>query len=201
MAIDIPYNTWQPLSVCDVVQLFAHASFSWGLGGGYAVEQFLGTAIRAHDDIDIVVFRDEQLRLQQWMTGWQLYAADPPGTLRPWLADEDLPVGIHDLWGHRRNAHAWQLQIMLAEVEGDEWFSRRNHRVRGQRNDLLVTYDGIPCVRIEVQLLDKARNLRPKDERDFRACLPLLRTEAKRWLANQLHQTHPEGHPWLPSLA
>lgn len=47
----------------------------------------------------------------------------------------------------------------------------------------------------------QARNLRPKDERDFRACLPLLRTEAKKWLANQLHQTHPKGHPWLPSLA
>jgi len=201
MTIDIPYNTWQPLAVIDVVQLFARAPFTWGLGGGYAVEQFLGTAIRAHDDIDIVVFRDEQLRLQSWLVGWQLYAADPPGTLRPWLADEYLPIGIHDLWGHRRDAHAWQLQIMLAEVAGDEWFSRRDHRIRGQRDDLLVAYDGIPCVRIEVQLLYKARHLRPKDERDFRACLPRLYPEAKGWLADQLRQMHPDGHPWLPSLA
>src|SRR5262245_52350838 len=86
--IDIPYTTWQPLSVTDVVQLFAGAPFTWGLGGGYCIEQFLGRTIRAHDDIDVVVFRDEQLLLQHWLAGWHLYAADPPGTLRPWAAEE-----------------------------------------------------------------------------------------------------------------
>ncbi len=95
---------------------------------------------------------------------------------------------------------AWQLQIMLNEVEGKEWFSRRNHLIRGQRSDLLVVYDGIPCVRIEVQLLYKARNPRPKDELDFQACLPLLSPEAKRWLNEHLRLLHPEGHKWLVFL-
>jgi hypothetical protein len=200
MEIGIPYNKWDPLPVAEVVQLFAGAPLSWGLAGGYAVEQFLGTTIREHSDIDIVIYRDEQRRLQRWLTGWDLYAADPPGALRPWLADEYLPYGIHDIWSHRSGAQAWQLQIMLAEVDGNEWFSRRNHLIRGRRSDLIVAYNGIPCVRIELQLLYKARNSRPKDEQDFQACLPLLRPDARQWLRDQLHLLHPEGHAWLAFL-
>ncbi len=150
----------------------------------------------AHDDIDVVVYRDEQLQVQRWLTGWCLYAADPPGTLRAWSADEYLPYGIHDIWGHRTDARAWQLQLMLIEVEGDEWFSRRDAAIRGHRDDLIVACNGIPCIRIEVQLLYKAKHCRPKDELDFQACLPLLSTEAKRWLKASLHRLHPEGHAW-----
>jgi hypothetical protein len=197
---EIPYTRWEALSVAEVVQLFAHAPFAWALAGGYAVEQFLGTAIREHSDLDVVVYRDEQDRLQRWLKTWHLYAADPPGRLRPWTADEYLPYGIHDIWGHQERARTWQLQIMLTEADREEWFSRQNHQIRGQRNDLIVAYNGVPCVRIEVQLLYKARSCRPKDESDFQACLPLLGPEAKQWLKEHLRLLHPEGHTWLAYL-
>lgn len=90
---------------------------------------------------------------------------------------------------------------MLAEVEGDEWVSRWSRLIRGQRSELLVAYHSIPCVRIEVQLLYKARNQRPKDDLDFRTCLPLLGPQAKQWLKGHLRQLHPEGHSWLTLLA
>ncbi len=70
MEIDIPYTRWELLSIAEVVQLFAHAPFTWGLAGGYAIEQFLGKAIREHGDIDVIVYRDEQLLLQSWLSGW-----------------------------------------------------------------------------------------------------------------------------------
>jgi hypothetical protein len=101
MNASIPYDKWQPLSPTDIVQLFATAPFSWSLAGGYAIEQFLGTPIREHADIDVMVYRDEQLSLQCWLHTWQLFAADPPGTLRPWADHEYLPRGIHGIWGHR----------------------------------------------------------------------------------------------------
>src|SRR6188472_1274448 len=112
-----PYTLWEPLSVAEVKQLFRDAPFAWGLAGGYAVEQFLGTPIRAHADIDIVVFRDDQRQLYQWLSDWQLFAADPPGTLRRWSAPEWLAFGIHDIWAHRTDAQAWQLQVMLLEAD------------------------------------------------------------------------------------
>lgn len=198
---EIPYDRWEPLLVAELVASLRGAPFTWGLAGGYAVEQFLGRPIRAHDDIDIVVFRDQQLRAQEWLAGWELYAADPPGSLRPWRAGEQLRFGIHDIWGHRAAAQAWQLQIMLLEAEGDAWFSRRDPRVRGRRADLIVDYGGLPCILIEVQLLYKARGMRPKDVQDFQACLPLLSAGARAWLRDQLQLLHPDGHPWIARLA
>jgi hypothetical protein len=200
MNTEIPYSVWHPLSVADVMHLFANVPFRWGLAGGYAVEQFLGMAIRAHSDIDIVIFRDDQLHLQRWLSAWQLYAADPAGMLRLWTQDEYLPAPIHDIWGHERDTAAWQLQIMLADVAGDDWVSRSSPQIRGARDMLLVTYNGIPCVRVEVQLLYKARGNRPKDRADFAACLPRLSLAAKQWLKDGLHVLYPDGHPWFAAL-
>ena len=92
---------WQPLASTGIVRVFADAPFCWGLAGGYAIEQFLGTSIRDHADADVMVYRDEQRPVQRWLTDWRLFAADPPGTLRPWADNEYLPCGIHDIWGHR----------------------------------------------------------------------------------------------------
>jgi hypothetical protein len=199
--VEIPHEKWQSLSVAEVVELFRDAPFAWCLAGGYAIEKFLSYKIRAHGDIDITVFRDEQLHVQNWLTGWQLYAADPPGTLRPWRKDEYLSVGIHDIWGHQIGVDAWQMQIMITEVDGTEWVSRRDDRIRGQRADLITIYDGVPCLRPEIQLLYKVRNPRLKDEQDFHACLPVLSAAAKNWLKQHLTRIYPDGHRWLTDLS
>lgn len=114
----IPLSNWHPLSPADVSQLFAKSPFTWAISGGYVTEQFLGRSIREHSDMDIAVFRDEQLRVQSWLADWQIYAADPPGTLRLWHNQEYLLYGIHDIWGHRLHQQAWELQIMLNEIDG-----------------------------------------------------------------------------------
>jgi hypothetical protein len=196
----ILYDRWAPLSVAEVAERFADAPFAWGLAGGYAVERFVGRPFRPHGDIDIVVFRDEQLLVQHWLSGWQLFAADPPGTLRPWTAGEELPYGIHDIWGLVTGGDAWQLQLMLLEATGDQWFSRRDPRVRGRRSDLIVRYRDVPCLRVEVQLFYKAKSPRPKDEQDFTACLPLLDGSARGWLREQIRLVYSDSHPWFAQL-
>ncbi len=200
MVSDILHKNWRPLSVTQVAGLFGDAPFAWCLAGGYAIERFVGVVIRPHDDIDIIVFRDEQLRLQDWLGSWRLYVADPPGTLRQWYKDEFLPVGVHDIWGHQAGVDAWQMQIMLMEAEGSEWYSRRNPLVRGERANLMTLIDGVPCIRLEIQLLYKSRNPRTKDQQDFYACLPMLNPQAKHWLRQNLTLLYPEGHDWLALL-
>ncbi len=200
MCLQYPLPQWTPLSLPEAVAVFADAPFQWFLGGGYAVEQFLPAPIRAHGDIDVVIFRDQQLQLQRWLDGWCLFAADPPGALRLWQPDEYLPFGIHDIWGYRQGADAWQIQWMLAEVDGDEWFYRKNAQIRGKRSDLIAHYKGLPCTRIEVQLMFKAKGRRPRDEQDFQAALPLMSSAAKIWLRDSLRLLYPDGHPWLADL-
>jgi hypothetical protein len=66
---------------------------------------------------------------------------------------------------------------------------------------LIVICNGLPCLRVEVQLLYKAKGLRPKEMLDFQACLPLLNAAQKEWLRNNLLLLYPEGHMWLRSLS
>jgi hypothetical protein len=61
------------------------------------------------------------------------------------------------------------------------------------------TSDGIPYLVPEIQLLYKAKGLRPKDEADFRQTLPALSLEQRDWLREALLQAHPQ-HPWLGRL-
>ncbi len=63
--------------------------------------------------------------------------------------------------------------------------------------DLTWTHEsGVRVVQPGMQLLYKAKDVRPRDERDFGAVLPHLSDAAKRWLSEALARVHP-GHTWL----
>ena len=51
-----------------------------------------------------------------------------------------------------------------------------------------------------IQLLHKALRVRPKDQADFGACLPLLAEPRRRWLADALVQTLGAEHRWVSLL-
>ncbi|HEY6480886.1 MAG TPA: hypothetical protein VIZ00_12705 [Streptosporangiaceae bacterium] len=85
------------------------------------------------------------------------WAADPPGTLRPWRI-------------------------------------RRPFAGIGQ-----ATPDGIPYLTPEIQLFYKAKNIRPKDETDFTAALPVLTAAQRQWLDDALALAH-GPHPWRHRL-
>jgi hypothetical protein len=200
LSTGIPLDRWKPLSIPELLDVFEKAPFQWAVAGGYAIELFLGESIRSHSDMDVLLYRDEQLAAQRWLKDWQLYAADPPGTLRRWKENEFLHPGIHDIWIHYHSSDAWQLQFLVTEVDGQEWVSKRSPLIRGKRKELISLYRDIPCIRVEVQLLYKAKNSRPKDEMDFQACLPRMSLEARQWLKENLMILYPEGHGWIPQL-
>lgn len=69
----------------------------------------------------------------------------------------------------------------------------------------------MPYLAPEVQLFYKARQLRPKDEEDFTAVLPLLARDGRDWLARAISLAYgPQNrsrtevshrlHPWLARL-
>lgn len=56
------YN-WKPLSVSEVKSLFKPFHLQWWIAGGWAIDLFLGEQTRPHDDIDILIRRDDQLEV------------------------------------------------------------------------------------------------------------------------------------------
>ncbi|WP_329404445.1 nucleotidyltransferase domain-containing protein [Streptomyces melanogenes] len=182
--------------------LFAQADFPWWIAGGLAIELAVGRELRPHGDLDVLVLRRDQTRVRDLLATWDLYVADPPGRgeLRPWPREEVLQPPLHDIWCRRAPKAPWSVQLMLDEVEGAQWVSRRDPDIR-LPIDLLgrMSERGIPYLAPEVQLFYKAKAPQEKDETDFEAVLPLLTPLARTWLADSIKTTAP-NHPWLRQL-
>jgi hypothetical protein len=184
-----------------VTALFAVLAEPWWIAGGYAIECAVGRRLRDHGDIDVAVLRRDQLAVQRALAGWEWWAADPPGVLRPWRPGELLPVGVHDVWCRPRADRPWRIQMMLEEARDGYWECRRDRRVRRPIAALgNVDSAGIPHLALEVQLFYKASSPRPKDELDLVAAMPLLTAAQRRWLVDALALAHP-GHPWCDRLS
>ncbi|MFI8453298.1 nucleotidyltransferase domain-containing protein [Streptomyces erythrochromogenes] len=191
---------WDPAPVPEVADLFRRAGRPWWIAGGHAVELAVGHPVREHHDIDVLVLRDDQLAVQRALAGWEWWAADPPGTLRPWQPDEYLPLGVHDIWCRPGPGTPWRVQVMLDESRDGLWVSRRNAAVRRPVAELgAVGPGGVPYVTPEVQLYYKAKKPRPKDETDLAAALPVLAPAQRAWLASAVLGTY-GAHPWVERL-
>ncbi len=193
---DLVHLPWVPLSCQEVGALFGAFHAPWWLAGGYALEAYVGYPYRSHGDIDVLVLRQNLNTLHTLLDGFELYLADPPGSLRRWERREPLPAGVHDIWCRERASRAWQLQLMVDEVDGDEWVSRRDSRVRRPWSGLGWTLPGIRVLAPEVQLFYKALTPRPKDEQDREMVWPLLGEEARAWLKHAVAEAYGARSPW-----
>jgi hypothetical protein len=195
-----PRGSWDPATVSEVVAAFGPVAPRWWVAGGYAIELAVGYPLRPHGDIDVLLLRPDQLIVQEALAGWEWWAADPPGTLRPWRAGEVLSAEVHDIWCRPGPTLPWQIQVMLDESDGPDWVSRRSSQVR-RRVDRIgtVSADGVPYLVPELQLFYKAQQPRPKDEQDFAAVLPVLEQSQRDWLAYAIARVY-GSHPWHARL-
>lgn len=121
----------------------------------------------------MLILRADQVTVQQHLAGWDLHAADPPGTLRRWAEEEILTPTIHDVWCRRSPDSPCSLQLMIDETENDQWVYRRDARISRPVTDL----DGPASdserrvLSPEIQLLYKSAQPPGKDEADFQAVL------------------------------
>jgi hypothetical protein len=192
-------GVWQPLKPDEVAAIFAPLDAPWWIAGGRAIDAFLGYESREHGDIDVAVLRRDQIAAQELLAGWDLQAADPPGSLRRWQPGEVLPEAVHDIWCRPAADAAWGIQLMLDSADCNEWEYRRNPAVTRSLDSLRWLKDGVPYLVVEVQLLYKANYLSPKNEADFDLCLPKLDADQRRWLRDALRLAYP-GHPWTSRL-
>lgn len=90
--------------------------------------------------------------------------------------------------------------MLLAPGDPETWVYKRDSSITMPMSDALWTKDRVTYLRPEIQLLYKAKGLRPKDQQDFEVAWPLLATDQQRWLHEMLQRTIPD-HPWLGATA
>ena len=200
-SLDIGDYNWKPLSLDQTQKVFARFKSKWWIAGGWAIDLFLEKQTRVHEDIDILILREDQLDLQNLLQDWDLWAADPPGTLKPWPKGEFLKKGLQDIWGRKTAKDPWQIQIMLFDSENGDWIFKRDESIRRSLDSVsLKAINGMTILAPEVQLLYKSKSLRKKDQSDFENALPALSIEQKLCLKNALIKVYQGEHIWIKSL-
>ncbi len=80
-----------PLRPEDADAEFATWAAPWWVAGGWAIDLTLGHQTRKHEDLDVLVLRRDQAWVREELLGWDVHAADPPGSLRPWPVVRSVP--------------------------------------------------------------------------------------------------------------
>jgi hypothetical protein len=196
--------------VAQVIDAMAGYPAPWALGGGWAVDAWIGEVTREHGDVDVIVFADDHRAVFEQLPGWQL------------AHHQNLPDDGNELWQgqriqapdhlHGRVDHGgaipedgalwatdgWHLDVQFNERRGDEW-------VLSSERDISIPIEagfqetpwGMRMIAPEVLLFYKALDLRRRDKADFAALLPRLTLEQRDWLREAVSVV---GHPWLAQL-
>jgi hypothetical protein len=187
-----------------IVKLVRELPVPWFVCGGWAIDLFAGKQTREHSDLEISVFRQDQLAVRErfldWHPGKVVDGPDGP-LIVPWYEGEWLMLPIHQVKLYMDGFRPREFEFMLNEVEDGIWHFRRVPEITLTQERLIrVSGDGIPYVTPEVQLLYKARLMRDHDRADFDVALPRMNTAQRDWLRLSLEQFLP-GHEWLDRLA
>jgi hypothetical protein len=180
--------------------LLREFTFPWAFCGGWAIDLFLNRATRSHKDVDVAIFRRDQLAIRSYLVarGWTLEKAID-GKLFPWMEDEFIELPVHAIWC-KNSAHVPDFfELLFNEVDRSQLVFRRDRSITLPRA-LLRSESGLPILAPELVMLYKAKDFSSEvNASDFAAVLPHLNQERRVWLAHALEKVHP-GHPWVKQL-
>src|SRR5690349_2501219 len=193
------------LAVCRFLRSFP---CPWWLGGGWAIDAWLGSQSRDHEDIEICVARHNQDHIYAYCATWECltpvndqWAPLPSGS---WLAAPQFMLQLQQT-PHTQIAEAGMpptFEFLLNDVDGDRWIFYRNPDIQFPLAAITARSPwGMPVTRPELVLLHKAvYQPRPKDEHDFQQILPHLSQAKRRRLHDAISSMH-RTHPWIIHLA
>lgn len=184
-----------PFAPCrKIFHLMKNFHYPWFFAGGWAIDLHIGKVSRNHSDIEIAIFRKNQLHLKDYLKDYGFLKVIN-GEFLPWT-NEYLELPIHEIHGiNKQNGE--KLEIMLNETEDEKWKFRRDMRVSYPINKVYShTKEGIPYLNPEIVLLYKVKNTRKKDHQDFITVKDYLSNQQKKWLRDVI-MIHEPNHEWL----
>jgi hypothetical protein len=154
---------WRRIDPREAARLMRDYGRPWWIGGGWAVDLFVGRETREHTDLDVVIFRSDQEHAFGYFEGWDLQVAHD-GKLTPWHG-EPLELPVHTLWARSSPDVPWELELFLMESDEERWRFRRDLRVTLPLDLVGLERDGIPYLAPELALLYKAKAPRARATR------------------------------------
>ena len=176
---------WDPITPAGAADVLSGLQCPWWIAGGWAIDLHVGRQTRDHDDIDVLILREDQLALQRQLAGWDLQPPTLPASFGRGARGRCCRQLCVTSGVRRTPTSMWCLQLMIDDAKAGVWTYRRDARVRRPVAENCTGAPQMPHQRVlapEVQLLHKSRRPRPKDEADLLAVRPHLDLGQKRWL-------------------
>ena len=195
------YGAWAPLDPPGLAELMRGFDRPWWIVGGWSIEAFTGVA-REHEDVDLSLLACDVPAFRAHVgDGWTPWS-NHGGTLRPLSDRFPEPFDAESqIWLRRDASSPWEVDLPITPDRDGLWTSKRwSSHVAPVEDVTWVADDGIRYLRPEISLHFKARFLRPKDELDRAATLPLLSEERRAWLVEAITATEGADHPWAGDL-
>ncbi len=203
--MDVPTRSYtELLAVCRFLRDFP---CRWWLGGGWAIDAWLGAQSRDHEDIEICVARRDHPQVYQYCATWDFLT--PVNNQWAPLATGTFIEAPSFMLQLQRSNHTQiseadmppTFEFLLNEVDGERWSFYRNPQIHFPLASISVhSVWGMPVTRPEILLLHKAvYHPRPKDDQDFCRILPHLGQAQRKWLHSAIMTMHAD-HPWTPQL-
>ncbi|KPB05927.1 nucleotidyltransferase domain-containing protein [Bacillus sp. CHD6a] len=179
----------------QINELMAGFNKDWFFAGGWAIDLFLGKETRDHHDVEIGIYRKDQVELKRYLSTWD-FRKVVHGEFLIW-GDEFLELPVHEV--HAKKAGG-DLEVLLNETDGESWIFRRDRRITSPLESFIrFTEAGLPYLPPEIVLLYKAKNTRDKDHMDLMSVKEALESDQLRWL-KQAISIHEPTHEWLQVL-
>jgi hypothetical protein len=192
-------HEWYPAEPHHANEWLRNLEAPWWVAGGWAVDLFLEEVTRVHEDLNVGVPIQDVPALRGVLPGWQFFEAKD-GRLTELKPDARPRADVHSLWCRPHGSPVWQLEVMLEQVNGDEWVYRRDPKVRRSFTDVLRRSKcGVRYLAPEVQLLYKSKRVRPRDNADLLRAMPRLGESARDWLRGALVTTRSD-HAWIAQI-
>ena len=181
----------------QVTSLMAGFNKTWFIAGGWAIDLFIGKETREHKDLEIALFRKDQLNIKAYLNEWEFMKVSK-GEFYTW-ENEFLDLPIHEIHAINKS-NGDKIEVLLNETEDNDWKFRRDLRIAYPINSVWsYSETGIPYLNPEIALLYKAKNTREKDHQDFMTIKDYLDNEKRQRLRYALELHEPE-HKWLKYL-
>lgn len=167
----------------------------WCVAGGWALDLFLGRVTRAHSDVEVAIFRQDQARLHSQFVNWTFHkVAD--GQRKIWSASDFLMLPVHEIHARSADDPPHTIEFLLNERDDACWIFRRNISIHLPLEHAIVRVSaGLPVLCPAIVLLFKAKAPRPRDEADFQATIHEMDRARRAWLHSVLQVRHPGQTP------
>ena len=162
--------------------------YPWFIAGGWAIDLFLDEKTREHEDIEIGIYRKDQMKLFRYFEKQRKYFIDNKSRIgkhekKQWNK-EYLRLPIHELY---IEVNGLDIEVLLNEKDDRHWIYRRNSKIMHEDDGVILrNKERIPYLCPEIVLLYKSKHMKEKDIHDMENAIPKMNESQVKWLLDSI---------------